>query len=438
MKTITLRRLLSVLLCLTLLAGAVTMTACSKKGETLLELDGQTVTVNQFQFMLSRLKGNMSYMGYNVESADFWRMIVDDQNTTYDTYFRNAVLDDARRYLAAMAIFEEKGLTLPQSYLDEIDEDIEEYTRDAGSKTALNSLLSGYGVNVDILRDIYIMEAKYDYLQKVIYGENGELLAAEARVAYLKEHAVCFKQVLIRAFDYVYETDLNGDVIYYKAGENNAKVNNIAYDTVNGTERTDEHGKTIVDKNGATVYFLPDGKIAYDTKNGVRAMVYDENGDLKTVKYPTEVLEQHKAAAEEIITSVETGDYAAFESLLEEFEISGDDAFATDGAFCFLYTTGDNSYDYLNDIADTLADAEMGSVHMVSSEYGYNVIMKYELPSDVITNTEYKDWFSDLPDRIIAKQFHTLCKPYMEKVTVNNEAYATVPSMKDIATNVSY
>ena len=438
MKRNSLHRIASVLLCLALLLGAVSLTACANKGSTLLELEDHSITDLQFRFMLSRLKGNMSYMGYNVDSSSFWNMIIDDQNNTYDSYFRNAVLEDARRYLAAMAIFEERGLVLPQSYLDQIDEDMEEYLRDAGSKSALNSTLSAYGVNMEILRDIYVMEAKYDYLQKVIYGADGELLAAETRLDYLNQHAVCFKQVLIRAFDYVYETDLNGDVVYYLPDENNAKVNNVAYDESAGSIRLDEHGKTIVDKNGHEIYYLPDGKIAYDKERGVRAMVYDENGELKTVPYSAEVLAEHKAAAEEIMASVAKGDFAAFESLLEEYQVSDDDAFLTDGLLCFLYTTGDNSHDYLNDIADVMAESEVGEVRMVTSEYGYNVVMKYEIPSDAVTNPDYTDWFSDLTDRIIAKQFHTLCKPYMEKVTVDDEVFAALPSMKEIATNTHY
>lgn len=438
MKITVFRRLLSVILCLALLVGAVSLTACSSKSPVLLELDGIEITANQYQFFLSRVKGSLYYTGYNVESEKFWNMIIDDQNNTYDDYFRNAVLDDARRYIAALTIFEEKGLVLPQSYLDQIDEDIEEYLRDAGSKSTLNSLLAAYGINVDMLREIYVMEAKYDYLQQVIYGTDGELLAAETRMAYLNEHAVCFKQVLIRSFDYVYEKDTNGDEIYYLPSENNAKVNNIAYDKELGNTRVDEFGKTIVDKNGENVYFLDNGKIAYDKENGVRAMTYDQKGNLQTVSYPAEVLAEHKAAAEEILASVAKGDYAAFESLLEEYQIDEEDAFITDGTYCFLYTTGDNSYDYLNDIADALATAEDGELKMINSEYGYNVVMKYPIPSDAIINSDYEDWFTDLTDRIIAKQFHTMCKPYMEKVKVDADVFATLPSMKEIATNTSY
>ena len=438
MKTTFTRRALAVLLCMTLLLGAVAMTACSRKGDTLLELEGYTISVNQYQLLLSRVKASLYYAGYSVDSATFWDMVIDSEGNTYDEYFRNAALNDAKRYLAAAVIFDEEGLVLPQSYKDAIDEDINEYIRDAGSKSALNNTLSAYGVNVDMLRDLYELEAKYAYLQAHLYGSEGEKIAANVRHEYLTEYAVCFKQVLIRAFDYVYETDNNGDEIYYKVGENNAKVNNIAYDTVGGFTRMDEFDKTITDKNGDAVYYLPNGSIAYDTVNGVRSVVYDANGVAKTVKYSAEELAEHKAAGEEIMASVAKGDYAAFEALLSEYEVSGDDAFVTDGTYCFLYTTGDNDYDYLNDIADVLAESEEGVVRMVSSEYGYNVVMKYPIPQDAVTNTAYEDWFGDLTTRVVAKLFHTKCEPYMDKVAVSSEKFAELPSMKQVSTNFGY
>ena len=438
MKTTASRRILSVILCLAILMGAVAMTACSKKGTTLLELNGYTISTNQYQLLLSRVKASLYYAGYSVDSSTFWDMVIDSEGNTYDQYFRNAALNDAKRYLAAAVIFDEEGLVLPQSYKDAIDEDIDEYVRDAGSKSALNNALSAYGVNVDMLRDLYELEAKYAYLQAHLYGAEGEKIAANVRYDYLTEHAVCFKQVLIRAFDYVYETDNNGDEIYYKVGENNAKINNIAYDTVGGFTRVDEFDKTILDKNGDAIYYLPNGSIAYDKVNGVRSVVYDANGVAKTVKYSAEELAEHKAAGEEIMASVTKGDYAAFEALLAEYEVSGDDAFVTDSTYCFLYTTGDNDYDYLNDIADVLAESEEGVVRMVSSEYGYNVVMKYPIPQDAVTNAAYEDWFGDLSTRVVAKLFHNKCEPYMERVAVSTEEFANLPSMKQISTNFSY
>ncbi len=433
-----LRRLSAIALLLALLVGTLGLVSCGQSATPLLELDDNTISVNQYRFLLSRVKGSLGYAGYTIDSDDFWDMVIDSDGTTYDEYFRQAALVDARRYLAALALFDEEKLVLPKSVTEAIDAEIDEYIQDAGSKSSFNTLLSQYGINVDMLRELYIIEAKYDYVKDHFYGSDGSKVAAQVRHEYLTEYAVCFRQVLIRAFDYEYDTDANGDDIYYKVGSNNAKVNNIAYDTVKGTVRLDEFGETITDKNGDTIYYLENGKIAYDTENGVRAIVYDSDGNPKTIRYSAEELAAHKEAAEEIIASVEPGDYAAFEALLAEYAATDDDAFDTDEAYCFLYTTGDNSYDYLNDIADILADAEEGTIHMVSSEYGYNVVMKYPIPDDAVTNEAYEDWFGDLTDRVVAKLFHTKCEPYMEQVTVNDEAFATLPSMKDLAANYNY
>ncbi len=438
MKTI-IRRSMALLLGLSLLTGSLALTGCADRGPTLAELEGNEISVNLYQFMLSRVKGTLSRAGYSVGSDAFWDTIVDANNTTYDEYFRQAALTDTRRYLAALVLFEEYDLTLPESEYDRIDKELEEYVRDAGSKSEFNAELAGFGVNYDLLRDFYIIEAKFNYVRDHIYGKNGAKVAAQVRQEYLEKNAVAFRHVLIRSFDYVYETDENGDDIYFLPNQNNAKVNNIAYDKKNGTVRLDEYGDTIVDHNKDIVYFLESGRIAYDKETGVRAIEYDEQGIAKTVKYSAAELSEHKATAEEILATVEPGDYPAFEALLAEYTIDDDDAFVTDGELCFLYTSGDNAYDYLNDIADTLAAAEVGELKNVySSEYGYNVVMKYPIPSDAVTSADYEDWFTDLTTRVVAELFHTMCEPYMDQVKVDDEAFAALPSMKDVDANLYY
>ena len=73
-----------------------------------------------------------------------------------------------------------------------------------------------------------------------------------------------------------------------------------------------------------------------------------------------------------------------------------------------------------------------------AEKYGYNVVMKYPIPEDAVTNTAYEDWFGDLTDRVTAKLFHNKCAPYMEKVAVSNEVFKALPSMKQVGTNYDY
>ena len=436
---IKLRRAASLLLCLALLCGSVTaLTSCATP-TPIATLGDHEITVNMYQFLLSRIKGKLGRAGYSVESADFWSTIVDKDNTTYDEYFRQTALADVRSYLAALSVFEEKGLSLPESEYDRIDAELDDYLAAAGSKSALDAELSAFGVNADMLREIYVMEAKIAYVRDYIYGKDGAKVAANLRQDYLRDNAVAFRHVLIRSFDYVYKTDENGDDIYYLPNENNAKVNNVAYDRAIGNVRTDEHGEIIKDANGDSVYFLPNGRVAYDKKTGVRSRVYDKEGFAVTKSLSSAELLENLDAAEEILATVDAGDYAAFEALLAEFEVDGEDFFETDGKLSFLYTTGDNPSDYLNDIADELALCEVGELRMVyTTEYGYNVVMRYPMPEDAATDSAYKEWFEDLADRVVSELFYGLCEPYIDRVKVDEEAFATLPAMTEIGTNYNY
>ena len=438
MKT-NLRRIAAFLLACLALVGCVSLFAACASPTPLATLEDHEITVNMYQFLLSRVKGKLGRAGYSVNSADFWNTIVDKDNTTYDEYFRQAALADVRSYLAALAVFEEKGLSLPDSEYDRIDAEIEDYVAAAGSKSALDADLAAYGVNADMLREIYVMEAKIEYVRTYMYGVDGSKVGANLRQDYLNDNAVAFRHLLIRNFDYVYKTDENGMDIYYLPDENNAKVNNIAYNRSLGTVRQDADGNIIKDANGDSVYFLPNGLVAYDKVNGVRARVYDSEGIAVTKQLSASQLADNKAAAEEILLTVAKGDYAAFESLLEEFAVDETDFFETDGKLNFLYTTGDNASDYLNDIADELAVCNVGEVSMIyTSEYGYNVVMRYPLPEDAATNSDYTEWFSDLADRVVGELFYGLCEPYLDRVKVDEEAFATLPSMIEIGANYNY
>lgn len=435
---ILLKRSFCVLLCIvTLLSLPLCLGSCSSESPVMMSLGDVTVTENQFHFLLSRAKATYEQAGFDI---DDWDTKIDLSGTTYDDYVRQQVLAECKLMMAAVALFEEEGLRLPDATVEAIDTEIDELIEyhGEGSKSAFNSILSAYGFNVDMLREQYIFEAKYEYIQTHLYGEDGSKLAATAKQEYLEGNAVAFKQLLIRSYRYVYEKDLNGDEIYYLVDENDGQTDNIAYDTIHGVTRTDEFGEVIEDKNGDAVYYLSDGSIAYDTENGVRAISVNTSGELETEKLSKDELTENLEIADMIKSSVRAGDFLGFEAAVAEYTDSGDDRFLGDGAYCFLYTTGDNGYDYLNDIADELAKVEVGEICIINSEYGYNVVMKYELPADAVSNTTYSEWFSDLSDRVIQYLFANKCKDKVEAIVVDNDLFAAAPSMADVSPNYRY
>ena len=263
-------RILAFILVLSMLL--VGMIGCSSSGETLMKLGDQELSVNMYELLLSRMKGTLMYNGHPTDSADFWNTIISTQGSTYNDYFCLSIQDEAKKMLIKLYLFEEVyELTLPQSNYDAIDA----YINDAlemihdGSKTAFNEELSLYGINMDMLRENYIIEDKIDLLKKNILAQTGEL----AKDEYYRDNYVRFRQILLPLYEYIYETDENGDKIYYEQGSDR-----ICYD-INGVTKTGTDGKPIVDANGDTVYYTEEGRIAYNKKKGeIRGVDKDNDG----------------------------------------------------------------------------------------------------------------------------------------------------------------
>ena len=431
-------KLLVLLLALTMCLGA--LAGCSgKHGKTLLSYENTKLSVNIYQLMLTRMKGTLAKAQYQVDSDSFWTTVVDKDGSTYNDYFRLTILENAKTYVVGAYLFDEVyGLTLPKATIDAIDAELAEfidYDGD-GSKTAFNKILADYGVNYDILRDAYIMEAKIAALKVHLYGSDASKIAPAVQEEYYQEHYVRFKQVFLASYYYQVELDDNGDEIYYT--KNSLGNQMICYDTENGTTKKDEFGNVIKDKFGYEVYFKEDGKIAYDEENGTTSMVFDKNGQPIVVDYTKEELAKIEKEAKEVKDKIPDGEFAAFEMLMESRGEDEDAQTYENGYFLYNDPSNYSNYPYLEAIVKQLDKMEVGQTAIVTSDYGYHVIMKYPLPEGAYAEKENSDWFEGFEDGLIDSMFMTLCKPYLEKVEVDNDVLATVPPMKELGTNFYY
>lgn len=207
-------------LLLAALLFALSFAACGgRQGKTLLTMDTEgtaaTFSVNHYQLLLSRLRGKFVSGGISngagsADQAAFWDMqgYLDGGDTlkTWDAYYREQVLENCKTYLVALWLFEKNGLSLSDETRAAIEQemsDILAYHAD-GSKTKLNAVLQGYGVNYEMLKSFYETEAKAEAVLRFLYGDGASLLDATVKDPYLSANYYRFKRIL---FSFYREVD---------------------------------------------------------------------------------------------------------------------------------------------------------------------------------------------------------------------------------------
>lgn len=454
MKKILLRGLILLLA----LTTCVCATACSNRGKILMTLskDGISVdfSVNLYELMLSRMKGTLMFNqvsagGFTANQDKFWEYtdyVEGKGNLTLDEHYRTSILDNCRTTLVSLYLFEQMGLSLPAATLDKIDQDLEELIRTDGngSKTKLNSILAQYGVNFNMLREAYLISAKTEAVQQERYGKNGELIGYNIKDKYLDEHYVHFRQIFLEEYHYKYETDKNGDVIYYYA-EGNLK-SHIYYDKANGEPFELENGDLREDDRGDVIYYVKGSnytKIAYDSTNGQPSALLSKDGvSYQTTPMTEDEKKALKTQAEALFAEVKDLSAAEFEAkIAQRNKDQGISEVYADGYYLRSdtdYLAGGNTYEYLQNIVDALKTMEAGETMMVKSNMGYHLVMKYDHTEKAYEKEENEVWFSDFISSIVEELYMELCQTYYPYIVVDEKVLAQVPPMQEIGINYYY
>lgn len=439
------------LLTLSLMLVLSCMTGCSSKGKNMMELEKNEITVNMFMLLMSRMKGNLasSYaFGTQALKDSFWDTVMDaSTGETYDEYYTDLVLENAKTYLAALHKFDELDLELPKETIDEIDEQMKMLVESDGngSKAALNAVLAEYGANYKILREAYIMEAKIAYLNDYLFGADGSLISEENYESYYQKNYVRFRQIFFFTTKPVYETDANGDVIYYS----DLSAKKIAYDSnrEGAKKMTDAQGAVVKDSNGSIIWvYEKDGveHVSYDSKGTSDLPTYpnpilDESGNVVTTKLDkTEMI----ALSDKVQTIMEDeareGEYSLFDRLVEEY---GED----EGMVKYpngYYMTRTSDYDS-PEVIEALFDMDTGEIRRVESEYGIHIVMKYELDKGGYADKDNKDFFVtedgtySFVNLLKSDLLEEYLKQYKESIVIDEERLKAL-SMKSVGANYNY
>lgn len=415
--------------------------SCRSLGEPILTYGNTELSENVYMLFLSRLKGNLaSAANYSTEALkdSFWDMVVSSSGTTRDESYKSQILEECKFYLAALSLFDELGLKLPDSYVAEIDQSLGDLLEgDAnGSKTSFNSILAEYGANYDVLREAFLIEAKLSYLNEYLFGKGGSKIGAEVIEEYYQSKYVRFKHVFFYTYTPVYETDSDGNDIYYL----DAYAKKVAYDTGAFKRRTAD-GSEAKDKNGDVIYETADGKIAYDKKTGTRAPVYDERGYVVTRKFTEQELIAVNDDATLIMEALEgnEGNYTLFDTYVENYSEDEGSLKYSNG----FYMTAESNYDS-PEVLDAVLEMKNGEIRKIYSDYGIHIVMKYELDKNGYAKTDNSDFFvsANTGNFVFINELMSILlkerlSPTISDITVNKERYNAI-SIKNLAANFYY
>ncbi len=160
-----------------------TLAACSADtSPAVMTLDNYKITANMYNYWASTSKANfLSADSTASDTADFWGSKYTEE-LTFEAYCDSLIQNDIKKTLVCLKLFDSEGLELSEATVNAIDEGINLYLTEYadGNKNTLNAELANYGANVDILRNIYIAEAKREMLYSYLYGDGGKLALTDA------------------------------------------------------------------------------------------------------------------------------------------------------------------------------------------------------------------------------------------------------------------
>ena len=324
-----------------LLLALIQLVSCSSLGTPVMTLGKTEITGSMIEFWMSRYKAQFEYSygqslktAYGLSSVDsIWKVKVkDDSAETYDDMFSSYIFDNAKTYLCALYLFDQFGLKLPDSTVKKTDETINEYVTNLadGSKSEFNAILAAYGINMKILRELYLADEKVSYLREYLFGSNGtEPITTQQIEDYYQKNYVRMKQICV---------------------------------FINQRPKQNEDGTYVTDSSGKT---------QYTTRTA------DENAAART-------------KIEEALAKIDGGE--DFEKALSEYDENKADDGYKNGIYMSAESSFGNDED-LQKIYETLCEMKVGEVRELELSNSLHIIKKYELDTGAYAKAENSDFF---------------------------------------------
>lgn len=197
-------------------AAATLLVACalaSCSSESVMTYGSHSINENEFSYYLATYKGKyaQTYADFKNTPEYFSSVVTDDGQTVEDVLY-SAVVHNVEMTLVCEQMFDDYGLSLSRSVEDTINSYIDDFVDEYadGSRNKFNAALGAYGVNINMLKKIYLRDEKVSALYDALYGTNGIIgITDEDRQNYLDENYVRVRHIYVNN-KYMYATDEDG------------------------------------------------------------------------------------------------------------------------------------------------------------------------------------------------------------------------------------
>lgn len=167
------------------------------------------ISENEYCYYVSKYKGMfLQTVGANADIPGYWSEEIGEGVTVGD-YVGTLATNEIISYAILLQLFDEYGLSLTTDEINAVDKEIDSYISNAGGKSALKSILSAYGVDINIFRDIKLDIAKMTKVKAYMIGDGDIINATVEDVEnYFKEAYQRVKYIFISSKrEFVYEED---------------------------------------------------------------------------------------------------------------------------------------------------------------------------------------------------------------------------------------
>lgn len=191
------------------------LVSCSDSSPAALTLEEHEISEAKYSYWASSHKGNYMYTYEDIENtAAYWQSEL-TEGVTVAEYFDSLTLDSVKATLINCVLFDKYGLSFTESELDSVDAYISDLIKERadGSKNQMNTVLGEYGINLNILRDIYLDEEKAAKVFEYLFSDDGEMALSEKDYEkFYNENYVRVQMIYIENIS-TYATDDDGNRI---------------------------------------------------------------------------------------------------------------------------------------------------------------------------------------------------------------------------------